>query len=65
MNKTKEIEAKEAIMREILAQGNELMDEMAAYTEMLKKRNRKYAIITIAIVVVFLLWLVLVFGWLV
>lgn len=65
MNKTEEMGPEESIMREIIAQGDKLMDEMAAFTEMLKRRNQKFAIIFAAIVIGFVLGLIYVFGWLV
>lgn len=57
------ISPKEALMREIIAHGDDLMDEMAAYAEFLKHRNRIIGAITIGIIIITIAWIASIFIW--
>lgn len=49
----------------LLIDSEQLIQEMVAYTEMLKRRNQKMMGLLIGIVIGFFLWMIYIFGWLV
>ena len=58
-------EAAEIFYTQLFNDSEKLIQEMAAYTEKLKRRNQKMMGLTIGMIIGFFLWMIYIFGWLV